>query len=93
MITLSHSEFVNNTADLLIDLGGDMITLSHSKFVNKTAIGTVFIEYYIMDDKLNIRKNDFIDNSAVLTVLISSGCKSNFSLSLGYAVQDALNVP
>ena len=88
IISITHSEFVQNAVakdwQSFINLDGDMVTVSHCEFINNRLNGgVVYIQYYILADKLTISKNAFIDNSAVYDVFISSDCKPGFSSSFG----------
>ena len=81
-VSVTHCEFIDNTAEDLIYIAGIMITISFTEFINNVASSSiVFMQYYTTPE--NLTNNVFIDNSGIYEVEISAVCRPGFSLSLG----------
>ena len=96
MVSITHSEFVDNTAmgprklfngvfigGSLVHLDSIMVTVSFSKFTNNRAsVAVVYIPYqYTVAE--NLTNNVFSDNSATYDVFVSPSCLPGLTLSLG----------
>jgi hypothetical protein len=82
VISIDHSIFANNSANLLISLFPERVTIALNEFIsNRIASALVTIGYFTLPG--TIINNIFIDNSAPYDILINSDCKPGLSLSLG----------
>jgi hypothetical protein len=87
MITVTHSEFLDNIAGLdftdgsLIYLDGDVINVQLSEFINdRASFALVDIPYYATSE--SITDNVFHNNSAAYEVYIRPFCRPGLSLKL-----------
>ena len=84
MISVTHSEFVENTvtSSSMLYLDGVMTTVSLSKFIkNRGTRAVVYIPHYTSAE--NLTNNVFIGNAATYDINISPECRPGLILSFG----------
>ena len=87
-MSLSHNQFVNNTAVGLISFNAEKVAIKLNEFIdNKVDAALVRIEQ--LTPHVTITNDLFIDNNVLYDVLIYYDCKPGLRLSL--AALNALN--
>ena len=84
IMTISQSEFINNTATSgLIFTTGEIFLMTFNKFINNNVSDSAVVYTQYITTVENVNNNVFTENAGMFDIFINPLCRPNHSLSIG----------